>query len=108
LSSLLAEGRRKEVGGVRKRKINAKARQQLVVGATLTGLGPAAGDHPQAITVLGAVNTGVAGLLGLLKGNGLPDRLRKDGFELRKVLDYIEEVCSTCLNKAKPKGRKIH
>lgn len=67
--------------------------QQLVVGATLTVLGPSAGDHTKAITILGATNTGIAGLLGLLKGNGLPDRLRKDGFELRKVLDYIEAVC---------------
>lgn len=63
----------------------------LVVGATLTALGPSAGSHPQTIKILGAINTGVAGLLGLLKENRLPDRMRKDAFELRKVLDYIEE-----------------
>lgn len=82
-----------------KKKEQYLCAQQLVVGATLTVLGPSAGSHPRTITILGAVNTGVAGLLGLLKGNGLPDRLRKDGFELRKVLDYIEEVSPPWLLK---------
>ena len=28
----------------------------------------------------------------LLKGQGLPDRLRKNEFEMKKVQDFIEEV----------------
>lgn len=43
------------------------------------------------ITVLGIVNSCIAGILALLKGQGLPDRLRKDEFEMRRVQDFIEE-----------------
>ncbi|KAL2839644.1 hypothetical protein BJY01DRAFT_219112 [Aspergillus pseudoustus] len=45
-----------------------------------------------AITILGAVNTVVAGVLALMKGRGLPQRLRKDLAEIRNVMTYIEEV----------------
>jgi hypothetical protein len=65
---------------------------QIVIGAALTALGPLSKLHPTAITVLGITNTSIAGILALLKGQGLPDRLRKDQFEMRKVQDYIEET----------------
>lgn len=65
---------------------------QIVIGAALTALGPLAKLHPTAITLLGITNTSIAGILALLKGQGLPDRLRKDEFEMRKVQDYIEET----------------
>ncbi|OJJ96693.1 hypothetical protein ASPACDRAFT_54536 [Aspergillus aculeatus ATCC 16872] len=65
---------------------------QLVVGATITALGPLSADHMVAITILGAINTIVAGVLALMKGRGLPQRLRKDLTEIRKVKTYIEEV----------------
>lgn len=65
---------------------------QIVIGAALTALGPLAKLHPTAITLLGITNTSIAGVLALLKGQGLPDRLRKDEFEMRKVQDYIEET----------------
>ncbi|KAL5338327.1 hypothetical protein BJX70DRAFT_367288 [Aspergillus crustosus] len=65
---------------------------QLVVGATITALGPLANNHMVAITILGAVNTVTAGVLALMKGRGLPQRLRKDLAEIRKVRTYIEEV----------------
>lgn len=65
---------------------------QVVIGATLTALGPKSNVHSLAITILGVVNTSIAGVLALLKGQGLPDRLRKDEFEMRKVQDYIEEA----------------
>ena len=64
----------------------------VVIGATLAGLGPSSKLHPTAITVLGVVNTSTAGVLALLKGQGLPDRLRKDEYQLRKVQDFIEET----------------
>lgn len=64
----------------------------IVIGATLASLGPLSMLHPTAITVLGIVNTSTAGILALLKGQGLPDRLRKDEFEMRKVQDFIEEM----------------
>lgn len=65
---------------------------QIVIGALLTALGPLSRLHPTSITILGITNTTIAGILALLKGQGLPDRLRKDQFEMRKVQDFIEEV----------------
>jgi hypothetical protein len=50
---------------------------QIVIGATLTALGPISGLHSKAITILGVINTSTAGVLALFKGQGLPDRLRK-------------------------------
>ena len=63
---------------------------QIVVAAALTALGAANGPH-LAVTVLGAVNTIIAGILTYLKGQGLPNRLRQYQSELRKVREYIEE-----------------
>ncbi|KAK1771466.1 hypothetical protein QBC33DRAFT_591779 [Phialemonium atrogriseum] len=65
---------------------------QVVVGAALTALGPEAGRDAVLITVLGAVNTVVAGVLALVKGQGLPERLKKDEAEFRKLRDWIEET----------------
>lgn len=65
---------------------------QVVIGATLTALGPNASRYSVTITVLGAVNTVIAGVLALMKGQGLPERLRKDEMEFRKLQDWIEET----------------
>jgi hypothetical protein len=64
---------------------------QIIAGAAITALGPTGGKHVLAITVLGAVNTSVAGLLALLKGRGLPERLRRNSIELANVSDLIRE-----------------
>ena len=50
--------------------------------------GPTAGDHVIAITLLGAVNTVIAGVLALVKGQGLPDRLYHDRAEYRRLQDW--------------------
>jgi hypothetical protein len=65
---------------------------QILIGASLTALGPDSGAHSVAITTLAAVNTGVAGILALLKGQGLPERFKKDQDEYRKVQQWIEET----------------
>jgi hypothetical protein len=65
---------------------------QIVIGAGLTALGPAAGMHPNVITALGVLNTVIAGFLALVKGQGLPERLRKDEMEFRRLQDWIEET----------------
>ncbi|KAH7346638.1 hypothetical protein BKA65DRAFT_537269 [Rhexocercosporidium sp. MPI-PUGE-AT-0058] len=65
---------------------------QILIGATLVSLGPMSGLHPRAITILGVVNTSTAGILALLKGQGLPDRLRKDEYQMQKVKDLIDET----------------
>lgn len=65
---------------------------QILVGAVLTTLGPSAQDHAVAITVLGATNTVLAGVFMLMKGQGLPDRLRKEALAFRRVQDWVEET----------------
>ncbi|ODM14736.1 hypothetical protein SI65_09925 [Aspergillus cristatus] len=70
---------------------NLLAIAQVIIGAAITALGPLGSQHMLAITILGALNTSIAGLLALLKGRGLPQRLRRNMAELAKVLDHIEE-----------------
>lgn len=71
---------------------NVLAIVQLAIGATITALGPLANEHMLAITILGALNTVVAGILALMKGRGLPQRLRNDIAEIRKVLTFIDNT----------------
>lgn len=63
---------------------------QIVVAAALTALGASNGSHI-AITVLGSINTVIAGVMTYLKGQGLPTRLLEYANGLRKVREYIEE-----------------
>lgn len=65
---------------------------QVVIGAALTALGPDAARYTVHITVLGAVNTVIAGVLALMKGQGLPERLHKDEMEFRRLQEWIEET----------------
>lgn len=64
---------------------------QIILGAALTALGAAAGSHIS-IAVLGSFNTIIAGVMTYLKGQGLPDRLREDANELRRVREYLEQI----------------
>ena len=63
---------------------------QIVVGAALTALGAAKGSTI-AVTILGAVNTVVAGILTYLKGQGLPTRFEQNLHLLRTLREHIEE-----------------
>ncbi|KAM7200624.1 hypothetical protein V8F33_003829 [Rhypophila sp. PSN 637] len=65
---------------------------QIILGASLTALGPTAGSYPALITLLGAINTVIAGILALIKGQGLAERLRHDQAEFRKLQDWIEQT----------------
>ncbi|ROW11622.1 hypothetical protein VMCG_01294 [Cytospora schulzeri] len=65
---------------------------QIIVSAVLTALGPNAKNYETTITVLGSVNTIIAGILALLKGSGLIERLSKDEVEFQKLQDWIEET----------------
>lgn len=65
---------------------------QIILGASLTALGPTAGQHTLTITVLGGMNTVIAGVLALVKGQGLPERLRQDRAGFRKLQDWIEQT----------------
>ncbi|RKU48756.1 hypothetical protein DL546_002765 [Coniochaeta pulveracea] len=65
---------------------------QILVGAALTALGPSSASHSGVITGLGALNTVIAGLLALIKGQGLPERLRRDEKEFSRLREWIEET----------------
>lgn len=67
---------------------------QIVFAAFLTALGPNAKAHELLITVLGAVNTITAGVLAVLKGSGMLERLSKDEAEFKKLQAWIEETDS--------------
>lgn len=81
-----------QTGGKIESLVYASHFLQIIVGASLTALGPSAGDHTITITILGAMNTVVAGVLALVKGQGLPERLRQDKAEFRKLQDWIEQT----------------
>ncbi|KAL8941085.1 MAG: hypothetical protein Q9216_002456 [Gyalolechia sp. 2 TL-2023] len=68
---------------------------QIVVAAALTALGASSSNHI-VITVLGALNTVIAGILTYLKGQGLPNRLRQYWTGLRKCREFIEEKEREC------------
>ena len=70
--------------------INVSFLGQIIVAATLTALGAADGSH-LAITILGSVNTVIAGIQTYLKGQGLPNRIKQYQFGLRKLREYIED-----------------
>lgn len=107
-SETLEKGRRRAVG-VYKHVIEQQRRKrlvhhtlgivlyishfmQIIVAAVLTALGPNAKNYEVPITVLGAVNTVVAGVLALLKGSGVIERVSKDEVEFKKLQDWIEET----------------
>ncbi|KAJ4394224.1 hypothetical protein N0V93_003441 [Gnomoniopsis smithogilvyi] len=104
----LEEGRRQAVGVYRSVIQNQRSKRtthhilgsilyashflQIVLAATLTALGPNAKNYEIPITVLGAVNTVTAGILAVLKGSGMIERLAKDEVEFKKLQDWIEET----------------
>lgn len=62
---------------------------QIVLGAALTGLGASA-SSPILVTVFGALNTIIAGLIAFLKSRGQPMRARMFRDDLARVVDEIE------------------
>lgn len=70
--------------------INTGLLAQLVFAATLTALG-ASQKSFMAVTLLGSVNTVIAGGMAYLKGQGLPERLVQYANDLRKVREHLEE-----------------
>ena len=70
--------------------VNGSGLLQIIVAAAVTALGAANGPKV-AVTVLGAANTIMAGLLTYLKGQGLPTRLEQYVHLLRTLREHIEE-----------------
>ncbi|KAI0505478.1 hypothetical protein F5B22DRAFT_525756 [Xylaria bambusicola] len=65
---------------------------QIIIGAALTALGSSAARFETTITILGAFNTVLAGVLALIKGSGQPQKLGKDRVGYRRLQDWIEET----------------
>lgn len=62
---------------------------QVVLGATVTGLGASDSSHIL-ITIFGATNTIIAGLVAYLKSRGQPMRARMYSEDLDRLVDEIE------------------
>jgi hypothetical protein len=69
---------------------------QVVLGAALTGLG-ASDSSRVLITVFGALNTIIAGVIAFLKSRGLPLRARMFRDDLDRVVDEIESSATMWL-----------
>ncbi|KAI4847798.1 hypothetical protein E4T44_04309 [Aureobasidium sp. EXF-8845] len=67
---------------------------QLCISAVFVVLGslPNLDRHHVAVASLGAIGTVVAGMLALMRGQGLPNRLRMERDALRKVVYETEEL----------------
>ena len=70
--------------------INGCLGLQIIVAAALTAMG-AAGASRSAVTVFGAINTVIAGILTFLKGSGLPNRFKYYQTEWKRVREFIEQ-----------------
>ena len=70
--------------------INFSFMSQIVVAATLTALGASNGSRLW-ITILGSINTVIAGVQTYLKGQGLPNRIKQYQFGLRKLREFLED-----------------
>jgi small basic protein len=62
---------------------------QVVLGAVITGLGASRSSHIL-VTVFGALNTIIAGIVAYLKSRGQPMRARMFRDDLERVVDEIE------------------
>ncbi|KAF7513964.1 hypothetical protein GJ744_006578 [Endocarpon pusillum] len=71
--------------------INFALFAQIIIAAAVTAVSASSGPGV-AITVLGTLNTILAGSLTWIKGQGLPDRLLTYANELRRVREHIEDL----------------
>lgn len=71
--------------------INFALFAQIIIAAAVTAVSASSGPRV-AITVLGTLNTVLAGSLTWVKGQGLPDRLLTYANELRRVREHIEDL----------------
>ncbi|KAE9377254.1 hypothetical protein N431DRAFT_192970 [Stipitochalara longipes BDJ] len=71
--------------------INALYCLQIFIAAAITGLASYHG-HEIPLTVLGATNAVLAGLMALLKGQGLPVRMRRSRDQFQNVMKTIENT----------------
>ncbi|KAN0067076.1 hypothetical protein V8E54_014862 [Elaphomyces granulatus] len=70
--------------------INACLGLQIIVAASLTAIGAANGPHTL-VTLFGAINTVLAGILTYLKGSGMPAKQKHFVQEWTKIRGHIEQ-----------------
>lgn len=68
---------------------------QLLIGATLTAVSHLSSQATTAVTVLGAANTVIAGLLAIMHNSGMPDRYRYDMAEFEALEDHLMKLLDT-------------
>ncbi|KAG5981677.1 hypothetical protein E4U55_002686 [Claviceps digitariae] len=73
---------------------------QILLGAALTALGSMSLKDGKPITILGAANTVIAGLLALLHNSGIPDRYWNDMAEFEEIEDHIKEILDSSIAPA--------
>ncbi|PHH91649.1 hypothetical protein CDD83_10866 [Cordyceps sp. RAO-2017] len=73
---------------------------QLLVGAAVTSLGSMSMRVGTPITILGAINTVIAGILALMHNSGLPDRYRYDMGQFEEIEDHIKELLDSAIAPA--------
>jgi hypothetical protein len=79
---------------------------QIFVAATITALAAYDG-HRVTLTILGAINTVLAGLVAYTKGMGLPNRLRKSRDQYQHVKEYVDYKERQFVWKAKFQAKSI-
>jgi len=70
--------------------INTCLGVQMIVAAALTAIGAANGPHAL-VTIFGAINTVVAGILTYLKGSGMPAKQKQLAQEWTRIREHIEQ-----------------
>ncbi|RDA96214.1 hypothetical protein CP533_1705 [Ophiocordyceps camponoti-saundersi (nom. inval.)] len=70
---------------------------QLLIGAAITSLGSMSMSSGMPVTVLGALNTIIAGMLALLHNSGLPDRYRYDMAQFEELEDRVKEILDSSI-----------
>ncbi|KAG6226890.1 hypothetical protein E4U26_002053 [Claviceps purpurea] len=65
---------------------------EILLGAALTALGSMSLEDGKPITILGAANTVIAGVLALFHNSGIPNRYWNNMAEFEDIEDHIKEM----------------
>ena len=69
--------------------LNSCIFSQILIAATIIATG-AANDSPEVMTIFGGINTVIAAVVALLRGQGIPERYYQDWQQMSSVREHIE------------------